>query len=113
MNINLKAIKISLISSFGFAAVFAVFSLLFYFGDWERLSIVAFFGFFIGLIGAPEIEPKAFKYPRIVQLFSGMLAGAVVGYFFQLGSEYVIVAVLIGGLLGWLAPFWVSHAPIL
>ncbi len=108
----MNAVKISLICSLGFAVMFGFFSLLFYFGDWTRLYLVTLFGFFIGLIAAPEINPTAFKMPGLVQLFSGMCAGGVSGWFFQLTLENIIITIIVSGVLGWLAPFWVKHVPI-
>lgn len=105
----MEALKISIISSFGFAIFFAIFSVFFYFGDWTRLWIVFFLGFFIGLVAAPEIEPKAFKMPWMLQLFSGLVAGLIAGLFFDLNPTYIVMVTLLGGLLGWLAPFWVKH----
>ena len=106
---TMKALKISIISSFSFAIFFAIFSVVFYFGDWTRLTVVLFPGFFIGLVAAPEIEPEAFKNPWLLQLLSGLVAGLITGLFFDLNSINLLTTTLAGGLLGWSAPFWVKH----
>jgi len=108
----MKATRIILISSCGFSSMFGVSSLLFYFGDWTRFLAVTLLGFFIGLIAAPEIEPKAFTLAWLLQLCSGMLAGGVGGWLFQLTFESIAVSIVIGGFVGWLAPFWVKHVSI-
>lgn len=99
----MKALKIALISSFVFSFLFALFSVVFYFGDWTRLTVVSFLGFFTGLIAAPEIDPKAFKSPRLLQLLSGLVAGLITGLLFDLNPINLILTTLVGGLSGWSA----------
>jgi hypothetical protein len=108
----MKALKVSAICSFGFALLFAAFSLVFYFGDWPRLGFVFFTGLFVGLVAAPEIEPKAFKRAWLFQLGSGVASGVLVTLAFHLSAEAITLGALIGGLLGWSAPFWAKHVPI-
>jgi len=112
MSVNLKAIKISLVCSLGLGLVFALFSLVFSFGDWHRLFLVFFLGAFIGLVGAPEIEPEAFKKAWLFQLISGVVSGGLVGLLLGLSSVNILAAVVVGGILGWSAPFWAKHVPI-
>jgi len=108
----MKAIRISLISSFGFALVFFLFTLPFYFGDWKRILIVTLLGLFIGFVAAPEIEPKAFKTAWLVQLIGGLFTGGILGWLFLASPEKIGVSIICGGVLGWLAPFWVKHVQI-
>ncbi len=108
----MKALKVTAISSIGFALVFAVFSLVLYYGNWERLVFVICTGLFVGLIAAPEIEPKAFKMPWLFQISSGAISGLLLALGFQLSAEATLFAALLGGLLGWSAPIWVKHVPI-
>lgn len=58
---NMSAIKSITLSVLFFTGIFALVSLIFYFGDWERFFAVALMGLFVGLVAAPELEPKAFK----------------------------------------------------
>lgn len=85
--------------------MFALASLVFDFGDWHRLTIVSVAGF----IGAPEIELKMFKNAWLIQLLGGAAAGALVGFTFASNVEGIIAGALIGGILGWLAPYWIKH----
>ena len=112
VNPRVKALKVSVICGLGGALIFAAFSLVFYFGEWARLALVFVMGLFIGLIAAPELEPKAFKMAWLYQLGSGVVAGLLVGLAFNLGAETIMLTTLLGGLLGWSAPFWVKHVPI-
>lgn len=112
MSKNKLALKVAVFSGIGFAIVFAAFSLVFYFGDWHRLAFVFFTGLFLGLVAAPEIEPKAFKNAALFQISSGAISGLMVAIAFQLGTEAVLLGGLIGALLGWSAPVWAKHVPI-
>ena len=96
----MKALKLSIICSFSVSAVFALFSLIFYFGDWARLSIVATLGLFIGLLAAPEIDPKAYKRPWLIQIFSGAVAGALIAYGFEADGETIVMSSALGAFVG-------------
>ena len=45
--------------------------------DWSRLIYVFVMGLFIGLVLAPEIEPKAFKKPWLFQILGGAIFGII------------------------------------
>ncbi|GAB5478820.1 MAG: hypothetical protein Marn2KO_22870 [Marinobacter nauticus] len=108
---KLKVISISVLLFAGFASVL---SLIFFFGDWARLLAVAVavVGVFLGLLAAPSIEPKAFKHAWAYELSSGAMVGALIGLIFVGSGEPVVVGALIGGVLGYTAPYWIKHAPI-
>ncbi|MDX1491739.1 MAG: hypothetical protein R3332_10655 [Pseudohongiellaceae bacterium] len=106
---KLKVISISVLLFAGFASAL---SLIFFFGDWARLLSVAVVGLFLGLLAAPSIEPKAFKYAWAYELSSGAMAGALIGLIFVGSGESVILGALVGGVLGYTAPYWIKHAPI-
>ena len=109
---KMKWLKISLLSSLFFSAIFSAVSLLFYFGDWERLFFVAIFGIFVGLLAAPEIDRKEFSYPCLFQIINGAIAGFIVGSHLSSNTEIIILSVIIGGVFGWSAPFWLKHVQI-
>ncbi|MCU7960819.1 MAG: hypothetical protein KZQ58_12665 [gamma proteobacterium symbiont of Bathyaustriella thionipta] len=112
MNRNTTALKISAFCSLGLAFVFGLFSLVFYYADWHRLLLVSLLGFFLGLMAAPELQPKAFKRAGLLQVSSGFSAGMVFGYWFQLQPETIWLAALSGAFLGWLAPLWIKYLSI-
>ena len=109
---KMKWIKISILSSLSFSAIFSAVSLLFYFGDWERLFFVAIFGIFVGLLAAPEFDKKEFSYPCLFQVINGAISGLIVGNHFSSNTETIILSVIFGGILGWSAPFWLKHIQI-
>ncbi|MES2823473.1 MAG: hypothetical protein V4732_07720 [Pseudomonadota bacterium] len=94
------------------AFTFGVFSLVFYFGDWERLYLVTLCGFFVGVLAAPEFEPKKFKYGWLLQILAGAVAGALLGVVFLLSIELIISCSIIGGFVGWLSPLWIKYISI-
>ena len=106
---KLKVISISVLLFAGFASVL---SLVFFFGDWARFLAVAVVGVFLGLLAAPSIEPKVFKHAWAYELCSGAIAGALIGLIFVGSGESVVVGALIGGVMGYTAPYWIKHAPI-
>lgn len=108
----LKWFKTAIISSLFFSITFSLVSAIFYYGEWDRMAIVAAFGVFTGLLAAPEFDKKAFKKPALFQTTSGLLAGATLGAFFTIQLELIILSSLIGGFLGWLAPFWLKYIQI-
>ena len=108
----MKAVKITIISSIGLAVTFSVFFFVFYYGDWFRLMHMAAVGFFIGFVGAPEFEPKAFKKPWLLQLTGGAFAGIFFGLGFNHSLTNILMMALIGAVIGWSAQYWVKHVPI-
>jgi len=92
--------------------IFAVVSLIFYSGEGGRHELVFCFGFFVGLVGAPEIIPEPFKKAALFQTVSGAVAGLFGAFAFYPNVEAVILGILAGGLLGWLAPVWVKYIQI-
>lgn len=95
-----------------FGLAFSAVSLIFYFGDWQRLALVGSAGVFVGLVAAPTIEPKAFKRAWVYELLFGTLAGAILGLVSGAGPEAAGIGALLGGVLGYLAPYWIKHVPI-
>lgn len=108
----MKMIRIAFYSSMSFALVFSFFSLIFYFGDWHRLVMVFALGSFVGLIAAPEFEPKVFKYPWLFQILGGMLFGIALGVLLQFDLDIVIIMSIVCAFLGLTASYWIKHVPI-
>ena len=95
-----------------FGSLFGGVSLIFYFGEWDRLAIVTLLGVLIGTLFAPELEPKKFKKGWLLQIVAGFIAGIIAGIFFGLSGELIFCCAIIGGFLGWIAPSWVKHVQI-
>ncbi len=104
--------KITLYSSLAFALVFSLFSLLFYFGNWNRLAIVFVLGLFIGVIAAPEFKPKAFKQAWVFQVLASISFGVVLGIVLELELSSVVVLTFVSAFLGLSASYWIKHIQI-
>lgn len=105
-------LRVIVFSILFFGAAFTIFSLIFNFGDWYRLALLACAGIFVGVVAAPSIEPKAFRHAWAYELVFGCLAGAVLGWVLGSRVEVVGIGALLGGILGYLAPYWVKHVQI-
>ena len=103
----------TIIYSITFFAFFASIGILIIdFGNWNKLFSHLLFAVFLGLIAAPELEPKAFKKPWLFQLTFGLIAGALFGYGINLEGSSLLASIIIGGLIGWSASLWLKYAPI-
>ena len=73
--IKKKYINFSIILCLSFGALFSIFSIIFYYGDWVRALLVFFWGFFVGALAIPEFEKKAVKKPILFQSIIGSIGG--------------------------------------
>jgi hypothetical protein len=93
----------------GFGVLFVVFG---GFSSGYSLRSVVLFGaagLLLGLIAAPDLEPAAFRFPIVWQMFFSILGSLLVAL--QLGARpfgYVI-AVAVGAFLGYFARYWTKH----
>ena len=78
----------------------------------RSVAFLAVSGFLLGAIAAPELEPKAFRHPAVWQVFFGALGGVVLCAAMSLSAEANVAGAIIGGLLGFLAPYWVKHLQV-
>ena len=105
----IKAVTASAICGFSSAILFLGFSSIAYFGEWEILAYWFFVGLFVGFIGAPEFAPGSFKSAWRFQVGSGIASGIFVGLGFSLSVSEIVMAAIIGGILGWFAPVVVGN----
>jgi len=75
---NWSWVKVAFLCGFITALIFSMASLVFYFDEWDRLFFVASLGLFVGLVAAPEIDPKVFKTAWLFQMTSGLAAGGLI-----------------------------------
>tara|TARA_R110002049_G_scaffold309058_1_gene516336 strand:- start:2185 stop:2592 length:408 start_codon:yes stop_codon:yes gene_type:complete len=109
---SVQAAKITMLSVLLFVALCSVFSLVFYFGDWTRLIWVASFGLFVGIVAAPELDRKAFKYPTLLQAVSGGVAGCLLAVALGLSSESTFALIGLGLIIGASANIWVKYVNV-
>ena len=66
-------------------------------------------GAIFGLIGAPELEPKAFRHPTLWQMLFAVLGCTLLAVGLNAPPEGYAMAVVVGAVLGYLAPYWIKH----
>ena len=72
----------------------------------------ATFGFTLGVVGAPELIPRAFRFPALWQIGWAVMGSVLVAYQLDAPGEGYALAVVLGGLLGWSSPFWIKDVPL-
>jgi len=95
-----------------FGIVFLMASFIFYSSESARHEFVFCFGFFVGIVSAPEFHPKLFKKTAVYQTLGGAVAGAFGAIAFFPNVEVVVLGLILGGILGWLAPYWIDRIQI-
>ena len=78
----------------------------------RSVVLLAASGLLLGAIAAPELEPQAFRYPAVWQVFFGALAGVALMVARAHSSEAIVAGAVVGGLLGFLAPYWLKHLQV-
>lgn len=102
----IKSIKIILLVSIGAGVLFILSSLLCNCSELDNSLYIGFFGLFVGILVAPEVEKKLIKHKAAYHLFFGALFGIATAYIFGAGIDWYFVALLGGGLFGLATPVW-------
>ncbi len=66
-------------------------------------------GVLLGLVAAPDLEPKAFRLPTLWQIIFCVLGLEVLAFYLRLEPGWHAAAVAAGCLLGCTAKFWTKH----
>lgn len=75
-----------------------------------KMSLFYFFlGAFLGAVAAPELEPKAFRWPVLWQISFAVIGCLVFAASVSAPLEGYILAGLLGVILGYSAPYWIKH----
>ncbi|MFJ1299119.1 hypothetical protein ACILG0_04075 [Pseudomonadota bacterium AL_CKDN230030165-1A_HGKHYDSX7] len=73
---------------------------------------MALAGALFGGIAAPEISPRSFRRPAWWQVGFATLGCLLVAALLGAGVEGYGLAIVLGILMGWLAPVWVRHVTV-
>lgn len=103
------ASAIALLVATACAVVFAIFGGLSHGFTLQSVAGFAAFGATLGSIAAPYIEPKAFRYPITWQVCCSVIGCLLVALYVHAGPEGYALAVIVGVILGYTAPFWIKH----
>ena len=104
-----RKFKVIIFTSLIFSAAFAIFGGFSYGYSLKNEIYLLLAGAIIGLIAAPEIEPKLFKYPALWQVTFSIIGFIILAYSLSSSLTGYGLAVIAGIVIGWLAPYWVKH----
>ena len=71
--------------------------------------VAATVGVTLGVVALPELIPRDFRYAALWQTGWAIVGAVLVACQLGASGEGYAVAVALGGLLGWSAPFWIEH----
>jgi hypothetical protein len=106
---NTRGLKAAVFLSVFFALIFVIFG---GFSSGYSATNVLFLGgagAIFGMIGAPELEPDAFRYPRLWQVLFAVLGCILLALTLNAQPAGYVLAVEVGAVLGYLAPYWIKH----
>ena len=104
--------KVALYASGGFAILFVVFGGFSTGYSLRAVTLLAVAGGLLGAIAAPDLEPAAFRHPTMWQMFFAILSGLVIAFHAGAGPMGYLVAVVVGGLLGYFARYWTRYIDV-
>ena len=104
-----KGIKIAIVLSLVMAIIGVVFGGLVNGFTLRTVILYGVMAAFLGAVGAPEIEPKYFRYPTIWQVLFSIAGCSLFAFSMRAPLEGYVLAVLIGGFLGFTAHYWVKY----
>jgi hypothetical protein len=107
--VNKKGLLVAAFFSIFLAAVFAVCGGLHSGFTTKNLLFFAGAGIFLGLIGAPELEPKSFRYPTLWQVSFAILGCVTLAASLDAPPEGYGLALIGGTILGYFAPSWIKY----
>lgn len=109
---NVSGLKLAISVAIALAIVFVVFGGFAHGFTMRNVAWLAISGAIFGAIGAPWVEPKAFRYPTLWQIFFSVFGCLLLAGFLQSSAEGYVLAVVVGIILGYLAPYWVKHVQV-
>ena len=80
--------------------------------DAAGVLVAATVGLTLGVVAVPELisrDSRDFRYAALWQTGWAVVGSVLVAYQLGASGEGYAVAVVLGGLLGWSAPFWIEH----
>lgn len=109
---NFSSLQLATSVAVALATVFVVFGGFAHGFTMRNVAWLAISGAIFGAIGAPWLEPKAFRYPTLWQIFFSVFGCLLLAGYLQSSAEGYALAAGVGIILGYLAPYWVKHVQV-
>ncbi len=106
---NRAAIAAAIYCASAFALIFALLGSLSHGFEMKSVVILGIAGAIFGCIGAPSLEPKAFARPALWEVIFSVLGCILFALAVESERDGYILAIIIGVILGYLAPYWIRH----
>lgn len=104
--------KVALLISACAAVLFVLFGGLAWGYSLRSIAFLAASGAVFGAIGAPHLEPEAFLYPTLWQVFVAVIGCVLIAAYLEAGWEGYVLALAVGLIVGYLAPYWIKHVQV-
>jgi hypothetical protein len=104
--------KVALSASAGFAILFVAFGGFSSGYSLRSVMLLAVAGALLGLIAAPDLEPAAFRYPTLWQMFFGIIGSLLVAFHIGAEPKGYFIAVVVGAALGYVARYWTKYIDV-
>ena len=104
--------KVALFASIGLAILFVAFGGFSTGYTLRSVGLLATAGALLGAIAAPDLEPKAFRFPELWQMFFAILGGILIALSLNAGPIGYAIAVVVGGILGFFAKYWTKYIDV-
>jgi len=108
-NKHIAGWKVALFASAGFAILFVAFGGFSTGYTLRSVSLLALAGALLGAIAAPDLEPKAFRFPELWQMFFAILGCILIAISLKAEPIGYAIAVVVGGVLGYFARYWTKY----
>jgi hypothetical protein len=104
--------KVALFASAVFAMLFVVFGGFSTGYSLRSVGLLALAGALLGAIAAPDLEPKAFRFPKLWQMLFAILGSILIAFTLKVGPIGYAIAVLLGGVSGFFARYWTKYIDV-
>ena len=104
--------KVALFASVGFAILFVAFGGFSTRYTLRSVGLLALAGALLGAIAAPDLEPKAFRFPKLWQMSFAILGSIFIAIGLKAGPIGYAIAVAVGVVLGYFARYWTKYIDV-
>jgi hypothetical protein len=108
-NRHIAGWKVVVFASGALGTLFVVFGGFSFGYSLRSVVLLGVAGVVLGLIAAPDLEPAAFRFPIVWQMFFSILGSLLVALQLRAQPLGYAIAVFVGAILGYFARYWTKH----